>query len=117
MNSDFRQNVVHNRAAVYTATMAITLIGFAVIGLALHLGDGAYSAPFMTLTLTLTAFGILAGNSALDDLDNLVQDMPDELKETAYGKGVLARDFKKLKKVSTILIGITGLATFLTLLL
>jgi hypothetical protein len=97
--------------------MTATILVFAIIGGVLHLGDGAYSAPLMVLTLTVTVFGVLAGGVALDDLANLKSDMTDEIRATGYGKGIEARDFGKLKMISSTLIGLTGLASVLAILL
>lgn len=117
MSPELRQSIVHARTANYTFIMAAAIFAFAIIGGVLHLGDGAYSAPLMVLTLTVTAFGILAGGAALDDLVNLQGDMTDAFAATGYGVGVAARDFGKLKLASTVLIGLTGLATVLAILL
>ena len=117
MAPELRQSIVHARTGNYTTIMAVSILAFAIIGGVLHLGDGAYSAPLMVLTLTVTAFGILAGGSALDDLANLQGDMTDDIKATGYGVGVAARDFAKLKMASSVLLGLTGLATVLAILL
>lgn len=117
MSPEMRQSIVHARTTNYTLIMSATIFAFAIIGGVLHLGDGAYSAPLMVLTLTVSAFGILAGGAALDDLAELQKDMSDEIRETAYGKGVQARDFGKLKMASSALIGLTGLASVLAILL
>ena len=117
MTPELRQSIVHARTTNYTTIMAATIFAFAIIGGVLHLGDGSYSAPLMVLTITVTGFGVLAGGAALDDLANLQGDMTDEFKASGYGVGVAARDFAKLKMVSTVLIGLTGLASVLAILL
>ena len=65
MSPELRQSIVHARTTNYTTIMSATIFAFAIIGGVLHLGDGAYSAPLMVLTLVVTAFGILAGGAAL----------------------------------------------------
>ena len=117
MTPEMRQSIVHSRTSYYNTTMAITIVTFALIGGAIHLGDGSYSAPLMVLTLMVTAYGILAGGTALDDVNNLSKDMSDEIKATNYGAGVQARDISKLKMISSALVGLTGLASVLAILL
>lgn len=117
MSPEMRQSIAHSRTTHYISIMSATLIIFAIIGGVLHLGDGAYSAPLMVLTLAITAFGVLAGGVALDDLANLKSDMSDDIRATEYGKGVDGRDFAKLKMISSALIGLTGLASVLAILL
>ncbi len=117
MTPEIRQSIVHARSSDYLATMRTVLFAFAVIGGVLHLGSGEYSAPLMVLTLTVTAYGILGGGTALDDLHNLKSDMTDETKATAYGTGVMARDILRLKLISSVLLGLTGLATVMAILI
>ena len=115
MSPELRQSIAHSRAGNYITIIAATIIAFAIMGGVLHLGSGAYSASLMVLTLTVTAFGVLAGGAALDDLENLKSDMTDEIKATGYGAGIQSRDIGKLKMISSSLIGLTGLATVLAI--
>ena len=117
MSPEIRQTIVHARTGDYLSIMRTAIFAFAVIAGVLHFGSGTYSAPLMVLTLTVTAYGVLAGGTALDDINNLKSDMTEETKATAYGAGVMERDIPKLKMVSSVLIGLTGLATVLAILL
>ena len=115
MSPELRQTIVHARTAEYSGIMRTVIFAFAVIGAALHFGPGDYSAPLMVLTLTVTAYGVLAGGSALDDIHALKSDMTDDFKATTYGVGVLARDILKLKLASSVMLGLTGLAVVLAI--
>lgn len=96
--------------------MRTTMLTFLGIAAVLHLGPDTFSLPLLLLTITITAFGALAGSTALDDINNLKEDMTLEFGETVYGNGVASRDIPKLKLVSAALIGLTGVALILTIL-
>lgn len=117
MNSDQRQAIVHARSADYNNIMRTTLFTFLGIGFALHIGDGSYSAPLLVLSLTITAYGILAGGTALDDLNALKADLDDEMGATSYGTLVSNRDIPMLKNISSACVGLTGLACVLGILI
>ena len=69
------------------------------------------------LTVAVTAYGILAGGVALDDIIALRDDMPDDMVSTTYGAAVRARNIPALKMVSAVLIGLSGLAAVLAVLI
>ncbi len=117
MTPELRQTIVHARTAEYSGIMRTVIFAFAVIGGVLHFGPGDYSAPLMVLSITVTAYGVLAGGAALDDVHNLKADMSDEFQATGYGAGVMARDILRLKLASNVLVGLTGLASVLAILL
>ena len=81
----------------------------------MHFGADSFSLPLLMLTLAVAAFGILAGNACLDDLQKLQGDMTDEFEATEYGQGVLARDFGAFKMASTAIIGLLALANVLAI--
>lgn len=116
MTPELRQTIVHARTAEYSGIMRTTLFTFLGISAILHFGPNVWSLPLLLLTVTVTAFGILAGGTALDDINNLRADMDPELADTSYGMGVASRDVPKLKLISSILIGLTGLALLLVIL-
>lgn len=117
MTSDQRQSIVHARTADYNNIMRTTLFTFLGIGFALHLGNDDYSAPLLVLSLTITAYGVLAGGTALDDINHLKSDMDEDFAATSYGTGVANRDIEKLKMISAGCVGITGLACVLAVLI
>lgn len=117
MTPDQRQAIVHARTADYNNIMRTTLFAFFGIGAVLHLGDGSYSAPLLVLSIVITAYGVLAGGTALDDLNALKGDLDDETSGTNYGTGVAGRDIAMLKNISTGCVAITGLACVLAILI
>ncbi len=117
MTPDQRQAIVHARTADYNNIMRTTLFVFFGIGAALHLGDGSYSAPLLVLSIVITAYGVLAGGTALDDLNALKGDLDDEMSGTTYGTGVANRDILMLKNISAGCVAVTGLACVLAILI
>ena len=116
MTEDQRIQILLSRTGDYNGTMRTTLFTFAAIGAALHFGDG-YSAPLLVLTVAITAYGILAGGVALDDIIALRDGMPEDTASTPYGQAVKARNLPMLKMVSAVLIGLVGLAAILAILI
>ncbi|MBT8416121.1 MAG: hypothetical protein HKO05_11020 [Erythrobacter sp.] len=116
MTEDQRQRILIARTGDYFGVMRTTLFVLLGIGAALHFGDG-YSATLLVLAVAVTAFGILAGGTALDDIIALRDDMPDDMTGTSYGAGVKARNLPALKMVSAVLVGLTGLAAVLAVLI
>jgi hypothetical protein len=116
MTPELRQTIVHARTGEYTAIMRTTVFTFTGIAAIVHFGPDTLSLPLLLLTATITAFGVLAGNTALDDINNLKSDMTPEFEETSYGTGVVSRDIPTLKLISAVLISLTGLALILAIL-
>lgn len=116
MTRDQRITILIARSGDYFNIMRTTLFVLLGIGAALHFGD-SYSAPLLVLAIAITAYGILAGGVALDDIIALREDMDDEVAKTAYGRGVKARNIPMLKMISAGLIGLSGLAAVLAVLI
>lgn len=116
MTPEMRQSIVHARTGEYSNIMRTTVFTFLGIAAVLHLGPDTLSLPLLLLTVITTAFGVLAGGTALDDINNLKADMTPEFEETSYGMGVASRDVPSLKLISSLLIGLTGLAMILAIL-
>jgi len=73
-------------------------------------GPDGYSAPLTMLVIAATAYGILAGGTSLDDINALRDDMDEDMANSAYGKGVKARNIPLLKMISTVLLTLIGVA-------
>ncbi|NNE79598.1 MAG: hypothetical protein HKN18_04920 [Silicimonas sp.] len=116
MTEDQRLQILIARTGDYFGIMRTTLFVLLGIGIALHFGDG-YSAPLMVLAIAITAYGVLAGGTALDDIIAIREDMPEATANTAYGRGVAARNIPMLKAISAGLIGLAGLAAVLGVLI
>lgn len=116
MNEDHRVQLAMSRTGDYLGIMRTTLFVLLGIGVATHFGEG-YSAPLMVLAIAITAFGILAGGVALDDIIAIREDMPEDVANSAYGKAVKARNLPALKMISAVLVGLSGLAAVLVMLI
>jgi hypothetical protein len=110
MTPEIRSETVFARNGHYYDIMRTTIFTLTAVAAIIELGSGGYSAPLTMLVIGATAYGILAGGSALDDLNNLRQDMDEATAQTAYGKGALSRNIPALKMISAILLGLIGLA-------
>jgi len=111
-----RDYLAMERTSGYYKIMQTTVWAFVGLAAVIHLGPPGYSAPLITLVVAVTAYGILAGGSALTDMENLGKDMAPETAETNYGKGLLARNLGALKMASTILLALVGLAEIFAIL-
>ena len=116
MTEDQRLRILTSRSGDYFGIMRTTLFVLLGIAAALHFGEG-YSSALLMLAIAATAYGILAGGTALDDIIALRDDMSDEVANSAYGQGVKARNIPALKMVSGVLIGLSGLAAVLAVLI
>lgn len=116
MTPEIRVKILVARSEQYFSIMRTTLFTLAAIAAIIEFGSGGYSAPLVTLIIAITVYGILAGGAALDDLVNLRSDMDEATAATAYGAGVKARNLPMLKTISSVLIGLIGLAELYTVL-
>lgn len=90
---------------------------FVLLGVAAILAfmPDAFSLPLLMIVIAITAYGVLAGGTALDDLIAMRDDMDEEMAATAYGTQVKARNLPGLKTLSGVLIGLIGLAEVLAI--
>ena len=110
MTPENRMQIQVARTADYSSIIRTTMFTFTAIAAVIHFGDGSYSVPLMALTIAITLYGILAGGTALDDVDSLRADMDEATANSAYGKQVKARNLGALKMTSKVLVGLVGLA-------
>ncbi len=110
MTPEIRNAIVIARANDYFNIMRTTLFGYIAVAAIIEFGPGGYSAPLTVLVITLAAYGVLAGNTALDDIDKLRNDMDDDMAATSYGQGIKARNIPGLKLTSTVLLWLVGIA-------
>lgn len=95
----------HYFSVMQTVTYAFTgLTAITVFG-----GKGT-SVPISAVVLLVTVFGVLAGNTALNDIANLIDDLDDAARKTHFGKGVLARNMAMLKAASATIVLLAGLS-------
>lgn len=110
MKPELRNPILVARVRDYLDIMRTAIFTLAGLAAIIELGPEGYSAPLTALVITATAYGILAGGTALDDLINLREDMDAETAKSAYGKGVAARNLPALKMTSAGLLALVGLA-------
>lgn len=110
MDEQTRHQIALGRSTHYFGIMQTVFLTYLGIAAVLHLGPGGYSAPLTMLTVSMAAYGILAGGAALDDLQAVRKDMGAEIAETSFGKTIAARNVGALKTISNVLTGLTGVA-------
>jgi hypothetical protein len=115
MTPEIRTKILISRSRDYFDILRTTLFVLAAIAAVIHLGPGGFSLPLAMLAIATTAYGVLAGGVALDDIINLRADMDEDFAQTSYGQGVSARNIPAMKMVSTVLIGLVGLAELLAI--
>ena len=110
MTPELRNNIVLCRIENYSSIMRTSIFAFVGIAAIIEFGPAGFSAPLTMLVIATTAYGILAGTTALDDLISLRDDMDEDMANSAYGKGVNARNIPALKMISTALLALIGAA-------
>jgi hypothetical protein len=116
MTPEIRAKVMTSRSRDYFDVMRTTIFALTAIGAVIQLGPDDYSISLTTLVIATTAYGILAGGTALDDIMNLRDDMDEDTAQTSYGQGIRNRNLPMLKMTSAVLIGLIGLAEILAIL-
>lgn len=116
MTPEIRARILTSRSRDYFDILRTTLFVLAAVAAVIQLGPDRFSLALAMLVIATTAYGILAGNVALDDIIALRDDMDDDTAATAYGRGIRDRNIPGLKMVSTVLIGLVGLAELLAIL-
>jgi hypothetical protein len=117
MTPDQRNYLSVSRTNAYYDIMRTTMFSFTGLAAVIHLGPDSYSAPLVTLAVAATAYGILAGGSALDDMIALRDDMDEATANSSYGRAVKGRNLPALKLASGVLLGLVGLAEVFAILI
>lgn len=110
MDEKYRGPLVRARLSNYYTVLATTIIAFVAIAAVITVAEVEHPAMFVVLIVTVSIYGILAGHAALQDLKALIKDMDGDIKDTAFGAAVSARNMAALSAASAGLIGLTGLA-------
>lgn len=116
MNSDLRMQLQIARTGQHGDIMRTTLFALAAIAGLIGFGATGVAIPLIVLTVAVTAYGILAGAAALDDISALRDDMDEATGGSAYGRQAKARDLGQLKLLSSGLLGVTGATLLLAIL-
>ncbi len=90
---------------------------FAYVALAALIGFGAQgiSLVLIVLVVSTAAFGILAGSTALADVENLRDDMDEATAQSNFGRGVRKHNMKALIMASNVFLGLIGLAEIIAI--
>lgn len=115
MTPENRTHTATSRVSDYHSVMRTTFFTLLGIAAVIELGPGGYSAPLTAMVIAVCAYGILAGNTALDDIAALRDDLDEATAATAYGKGVKGRNIAALKMISTVLILLIGIGELFAL--
>jgi hypothetical protein len=115
MDFQIRNSISMARLGHYYSIMQTCILGFAAITAIIVFSGGGYSAPLAMLVIANTAYGILAGNTALSDVANLIEDLDEESAKTHFGQGLTRRNMPMLRIASTGLIGLTGVASLVAI--
>ena len=83
---------------------------FAYVAIAAIIGFGPEGISLVLVVLVIAAaYGVLAGKTALEDVDNLRNEMDAEFAQTSFAKGVKTRNFSGLIMASNVLLCLLGL--------
>ncbi|MFQ5623415.1 MAG: hypothetical protein ACE5FS_08465 [Paracoccaceae bacterium] len=116
MDSSVLSSVSQGRSSNYADIMRTSL--WAQVAIAGIIGAGAGDAAgvaLAVLTIGIALYGVLAGDAALKDLSNLMQDMPDDMKATAYGRAAQTNPFMAYRAISAVVHIVVALAILLAL--
>ena len=92
MTPELRNSLVIARTGDYFNIMRTTIFTLTAVAVVIQLGPEGFSAPLAMLVI------------------NLRDDMDDATAQTTYGKGVGTRNIPMLKMISSVLLGLIGLA-------
>ncbi|MCG7518811.1 hypothetical protein [Ruegeria sp. Ofav3-42] len=117
MDPQLRSQISMHRLDHYYDIMRTSI--FAFVGLAAIIGFGpeGLALPLIVLVIGVTAYGVLAGKTALEDVENLRGDMDDAFANSSFGRGIKARNLKGLILTSNVLLGLIGLAELIAIVL
>ena len=110
MTPDQRNYLSMTRSSHYFDIMRTTIFAFIGLAAIIELGPDGYSAPLTVLIVATAAYGILAGGTALEDINKLSDDLDEDTASTNFGKTLKARNFPALKMTSAVLLGLVAIA-------
>ncbi len=110
MDAHLRSEITKGRLDHYYHIMRTTIFAFVAIAAIIGFGAEGISLALIVLVIATTAYGILAGKTALEDVENLRDDMDEEFARTHFARGISARNMKGLILTSNVFLGLIGLA-------
>ena len=117
MTTETRNFLATNRLTHYYSVLHTTFLGFIAIAAIIHFSTDIHKLMMSLLILSVTAYGVLAGNTALADVKNLGAGTDEELAKTNFGKGIEKRNMGTLQLASGSLIALSGFAEIYTVML
>lgn len=115
MSPELHTTLAMNRHAHYYSIMRTTIFTLAALAIGIEVAPDGYSAALTMAVIGAVAYGVLAGNSAMDDLKNLIDDVDEEIAKTNYGAGLAQKPMGMFKMASTSLLILLGLAELLAI--
>ncbi|MES0826064.1 hypothetical protein [Ruegeria sp. SCP11] len=110
MDSQLRSELSMGRLDHYYHIMRTTIFAYVALAAIIGFGPEGISLALIVLVIATAAYGILAGKTALADVENLRDDMDEEFAQTSFAKGIKTRNMKGLIMTSNVLLGLIGLA-------
>ncbi|MCA0907453.1 hypothetical protein LCM27_13715 [Ruegeria marisrubri] len=109
MDPQLRAQYAISRFQEYHVIMRTTLFSFVGIAAIISFAPDGYALAQAILVIAVTIYGVVAGGSALDDLESLRDDIDGDFAQTHYARGIKKKNMKALKLMSHGLLGLIGL--------
>ena len=91
------------RGSHYFSIMRTSIFAEVAVAAIIVLGDtSGHTFALQAIIVGLAIFAVLAGDTALKDIKNLVSDMDDETASSSYGKGAQATPYPALRAISAV---------------
>lgn len=115
MDPQLRSQISMNRLDHYYDIMRTSIFAYVAIAAIIGFGPEGLALPLIMLVIAVTAYGVLAGKTALEDVENLRDDMTEEFAQTSFARGLKARNLKGLVLTSNALLCLIGLAELIAI--
>ncbi|WP_050603249.1 hypothetical protein [Ruegeria sp. 6PALISEP08] len=115
MDAQLRSEITKGRLDHYYHIMRTTIFAYIAIAAIIGFGPEGISLVLIVLVIATAAYGILAGKTALEDVENLRSDFDEAFAQTNFAKGVMSRNMKGLILTSNVLLGLIGLAELIAI--
>ncbi|WP_170761875.1 hypothetical protein [Ruegeria lacuscaerulensis] len=115
MDPHLRSELSMGRLDHYYDVMRTTIFSYVAIAAIIGFGPEGISLVLIVLVISTAAYGILAGKTGLEDVENLRDDMDEEFAQTNFARGLKTRNMKGLILTSNILLGLIGLAELIAI--
>ncbi|NOE18831.1 hypothetical protein GS634_11935 [Ruegeria atlantica] len=115
MDPQLRSEISMRRLDHYYDIMRTSIFAYVAIAAVIGFGAEGVALPLIVLVLVITTYGVLAGKTALEDVENLRGDMTEEFAQTSFAQGLKARNLKGLILTSNVLLSLIGLSELIAI--